>query len=429
MKQHPIHQIAHYIKQEKLLLPAGKVLVALSGGADSVALLRVLLSLGYDCEAAHCNFRLRGKESDRDEAFVRELCRGLHIPLHVTSFETSQYAKEKHISIEMAARELRYDWFAEIKKTSGASAIAVAHHKDDNAETLLLNLIRGTGINGLCGIRPKHGDIVRPLLCVSREEILNYLRYIKQEYVTDSTNMQDEYTRNKIRRHILPLMRDINPSITDSLVATGKYLSEAARIYHQSMEEGKARVSVAEGISIEALLREPSPRALLFEILHPLGFNPAQTEDVFRSLAGQSGKQFASEEWRVIKDRELLYMEKQGSGNDDVPPFRLVIKEQALSPEFVIPRDKRSACFDADRFTQPFTVRKVRQGDVFVPFGMEGKKLVSDYLTDRKFSLPRKEQQWALCSDEEIVWLIGERADNRFRVDDTTRKVVVVTLE
>ncbi|KAA6340080.1 tRNA(Ile)-lysidine synthase [termite gut metagenome] len=430
MRQQPIHQVAQYIKQEKLLLPAGKVLVALSGGADSVALLRILLSLGYDCEAAHCNFRLRGEESDRDEAFVRELCRELHIPLHVTSFETSQYAKEKRISIEMAARELRYDWFAEIKETSGASAIAVAHHKDDNAETLLLNLIRGTGISGLCGIRPKKGDIVRPLLCLSRDEITDYLRHIKQEYVTDSTNLQDDYTRNKIRLHILPLMREINPSIADSLVATGKYLSEVGCIYHKSMEESKARVLVAEGILIEALLREPSPRALLFEILHPLGFNSAQTEDVFMSLAGQSGKQFASKEWRVIKDRELLYIEKRGSSDEDVPPFRLVIKEQTLSPEFVIPRDKRSACFDADKITQPFTVRKVRQGDVFVPFGMEGTKLVSDYLTDRKFSLPRKEQQWALCvAGEEIVWLIGERTDDRFRVDDSTRRVIVVTLE
>ncbi|KAA6320554.1 tRNA(Ile)-lysidine synthase, partial [termite gut metagenome] len=249
-------------------------------------------------------------------------------------------------------------------------------------------------------------------------------------YVTDSTNLQDEYTRNKIRRHILPLMREINPSIADSLVATGKYLSEVGCIYHKSMEESKARVLVAEGILIEALLREPSPRALLFEILHPLGFNSAQTEDVFMSLAGQSGKQFASKEWRVIKDRELLYIEKQGSSNEDIPPFRLVIKEQTLSPEFVIPRDKRSACFDADKITQPFTVRKVRQGDVFVPFGMEGTKLVSDYLTDRKFSLLRKEQQWALCSaGEKIVWLIGERADNRFRVDDSTHRVIVVTLE
>jgi tRNA(Ile)-lysidine synthase len=328
----------------------------------------------------------------------------------------------------MAARELRYNWFAEIKETSGASAIAVAHHKDDNAETLLLHLIRGTGINGLCGIRPRNGDVVRPLLCLSHEEILNYLRLIGQGYVTDSTNMQDDYTRNKIRRHLLPLMREINPSITDTLVATGNYLSQAARIYHQCMEEGKARVGTAEEISIEALLREPSPRALLFEILYPLGFNPAQTEDVFRSLTGQSGKQFASKDWRVIKDRERLYIRKQ-SLPDDVPPFRLVIKEQALTPAFVIPRDKRSACFDADKVTQPFTVRKVRQGDVFVPFGMKGKKLVSDYLTDRKFSLPRKEQQWALCSGEEIAWLIGERAGNRFRMGDATRRVVVVTVE
>ncbi|KAA6343239.1 tRNA(Ile)-lysidine synthase [termite gut metagenome] len=423
-------QIAAFIEKEGLLPLAGKVLVALSGGADSVALLRVLLSLGYDCEAAHCNFRLRGEESDRDEDFVRKLCRELHISLHVTSFDTGRFAKEKHISIEMAARELRYHWFAEIKQTSGAYVIAVAHHKDDCAETLLLNLIRGTGIDGLRGIRPKNGDIIRPLLCVSREEIMNYLQHIKQEYVIDSTNLQDEYTRNRIRRHLLPLMQEINPSIANTLSSTGNYLSEVARVYHKSIEESKVRVWVEGGILIEALLREPSPRALLFEILRPLGFNSAQTEDVFISLTGQSGKQFTNGNWRIIKDRKLLHIEKQEDIHEDVSPFHFVIKEQMLTPEFVIPRDKHSACLDADKVMQPFTVRKVRQGDSFVPFGMKGRKLVSDYLTDRKFSLFQKEQQWVLCSGTEIAWLIGERIDNRFRVDNnTTNKVVVITIE
>jgi tRNA(Ile)-lysidine synthase len=422
-------QVAKYIEQEKIFTPAGKVLVALSGGADSVGLLRILLSLGYDCEAAHCNFHLRAKESDRDEVFVRKLCCELHIPLHVTSFETSRYAKEKHISIEMAARELRYNWFAEIKEISGTCAIAVAHHKDDNAETLLLNLIRGTGITGLQGIRPKSGDIVRPLLCISHTEITDYLKQIEQEYVTDSTNLQDEYIRNKIRLRLLPLMREMNPSISDTLVATGKYLSEVASVYNKSIDEGKSRVLVQEGILIDALLCELSPRALLFEILHPLGFNSTQMENIFVSLSGQSGKQFVSREWCVTKDRKLLYIEKREDINDDVPPFRLVVEEQVLTPELIIPRNSYSACFDTNKVIQPFAVRKIRRGDVFVPFGMKGRKLVSDYLTDKKFSLGQKKQQWALCSGEEIIWLIGERIDNRFRVDNTTQRVTIVTLE
>ncbi|KAA6349599.1 tRNA(Ile)-lysidine synthase [termite gut metagenome] len=422
-------QVAKYIEQEQLFSPTGKILVALSGGADSVGLLRILLSLGYDCEAAHCNFHLRAEESDRDEVFVRKLCGEWHIPIHVTSFETSRYAKEKRISIEMAARELRYNWFAEIKEISGTCAIAVAHHKDDRAETLLLNMIRGAGITGLQGIRPKNGDIVRPLLCVSRAEITDYLKQIKQEYVTDSTNLQDKYTRNKIRLHLLPLMREMNPSITDTLVATGNYLSEVASIYNQSIDEGKSRVLVKEGIWIDALLCELSPRALLFEILHPLGFNSTQMENIFLSLSGQSGKQFVSREWRVTKDRNLLYIEKREDINGNIPPFHLVVEEQILTPEFVIPQDRYSACFDANKVTQPFTVRRIRQGDVFVPFGMKGRKLVSDYLTNKKFSLGQKERQWALCSKGEIVWLIGDRIDNRFRVDDTTQRVTIVTLE
>jgi tRNA(Ile)-lysidine synthase len=224
-------------------------------------------------------------------------------------------------------------------------------------------------------------------------------------------------------------MREMNPSIADTLVATGNYLSEVASIYNKSMDEGKCRVLVKEGILIDALLCELSPRALLFEILHPLGFNSTQMENLFVSLSGQSGKQFISREWRVTKDRNLLYIEKREDRNSDVPPFHLVVEEKMLTPEFVIPQDRYSACFDANKVMQPFTVRRIRRGDVFVPFGMKGRKLVSDYLTDKKFSLGQKERQWALCSKGEIVWLIGERTDNRFRVDDTTQRVTIVTLE
>lgn len=205
-KSSTIHQ------SETAFMPTDKVIIALSGGADSVALLCLLQTLGYNCEAAHCNFHLRGKESDRDEAFVCQLCAKRQVPLHIVHFNTVRTAEERHISIEMAARELRYEWFEEIRRKSGANVIAVAHHRDDSVETLLLNLIRGTGINGLRGIRPKNEHIVRPLLCLDRKEIINYLNRTGQDYVTDSTNLQDEYTRNKIRLNLLPMMQEINPS-------------------------------------------------------------------------------------------------------------------------------------------------------------------------------------------------------------------------
>ena len=229
--------IQKYIEEKQLFTLHDKVLVALSGGADSVALLRVLLVLGYHCEAAHCNFHLRGEESDRDERFVNELCKGLGVTLHVTHFDTVAYASRHHVSIEMAAREMRYDWFEQLRKERGMAVIAVAHHRDDSVETFLLNLIRGAGINGLKGISPHNGCIVRPLLEVSRQDILDYLRCLRQGYVTDSTNLQDEYMRNKIRLNILPMLRELNPSVSESIAETSRRLTDVSLIYNKEIED------------------------------------------------------------------------------------------------------------------------------------------------------------------------------------------------
>ncbi|MDO4164260.1 MAG: tRNA lysidine(34) synthetase TilS [Bacteroides sp.] len=416
--------VRQYIEQEKLFVLRDKVLVALSGGADSVALLRLLLALGYTCEVAHCNFHLRGEESDRDEAFVRQLCEDRGVVLHVTHFDTARTAAERRISIEMAARELRYAWFEETRVCCGASVIAVAHHADDSVETFLLNLIRGTGINGLRGIRPKNGNIVRPLLCLSRQDILRYLQDLNQPYVTDSTNLQDEYTRNKIRLNLIPLLQEINPSVKDSIMQTARHLDDASLLYRKGIEDGRQRVCTGEGISIEKLLHEPAPETLLFEILSPLGFNAARVDDIFRSLSGQPGKVFSTPDWTLVKDRDYLLIEARKSPE---PPV-LDMEEQSLTTDFVIPRDKATACFDADKLRHPLSLRLCQVGDTFVPFGMKGQKKVSDYLTDRKFSLLQKQRQWVLCCGPDIVWLVGERTDNRFRVDADTRRVLLVRL-
>ncbi|WP_455972188.1 tRNA lysidine(34) synthetase TilS [Bacteroides congonensis] len=421
-------RIKQYIEKEDLFSSGSKILIALSGGADSVALLCILHAAGYPCEAAHCNFHLRGEESNRDEQFVRQLCKKYGIHLHTIDFDTTRYAAEKHISIEMAARELRYNWFEEIRNQCRADVVAVAHHQDDSVETILLNLIRGTGITGLLGIRPRNGVIVRPLLCINREEIMRYLQSIGQDYVTDSTNLEDEYTRNKIRLNLLPLMQTINPSVKNSLIETGNYLSDVATIYNRYIEEAKTRIATTEGIRICELVKEPAPEALLFEILHPLGFNSAQIKDIVHSLHGQSGKQFSSKEWRVIKDREFLLLEKIQSEDKEELPFQIIKEEKEYTSDFQIPRKKGTACFDADKLDGTISYRKWRTGDTFIPFGMKGKKKVSDYLTDRKFSISQKERQWVLCCGERIAWLIGERTDNRFRIDETTRRVVIYTI-
>lgn len=422
-----MQKVKEFIEKEDLFSKQDKILVALSGGADSVALTRILITLGYHCEAAHCNFELRGEESDRDEDFVRNFCRSLNIKCHSIHFETRRYAAQQSISIEMAARELRYNWFTKICEESDCQVVAVAHHKDDSVETMLLNLIRGTGINGLLGIRPKNGNVVRPLLCASRQEVVAYLHRMNQTYVTDSTNLEDEYTRNKIRLNILPLMEEINPSVKDGLVKTTSYLNDVSKVYQQAIKESVDRIFITpeKEISIEKLMNEPAPQALLFEVLSPLGFNSTQVEEVYGSLNGQPGKRFISSQWQVVKDRELLLIERVKTANDK--PL-ITFEEVLLTKEFVIPKDKNTACFDANKFKGVISIRKWEKGDYFIPFGMKGKKLVSDFMTDSKFSLLKKEQQWVLSCNDQIAWLIGERTDNRFRIDDSTQKVIIAKL-
>lgn len=426
-----IQKVAQFIKEKKLFTLKEKIIVALSGGADSVTLLRMLLDLGYTCEAAHCNFHLRGEESDRDEMFVRNLCDTLQVNIHVQHFPTSEIAAQRHISIEMAARELRYEWFEQLRTKQKADFIAVAHHKDDSIETFLLNLIRGTGFKGLLGIRPKNDKIVRPLLCLTRQEIIEYLQEIDQTYVTDSTNLQDEYLRNKIRLNLLPQLQTINPSIKESLTRTTEYLNDMAVLYNKGIEDGKKRVQTNGGLSITTLLQEPAPETLLFEILHPLGFNASQIKDVFQSLQGQAGKTFSNNTWRVIKDREILLIEPRGRNKNstDTPPFQYIIEEQDIPENFIVPHDKNIAFLDKDKLEGELHFRHWQQGDSFVPYGMTGRKKVSDYLTDKKYSVSRKEQQWVLCCGEQIAWLVGERTDNRYKIDAKTLRMIRVKID
>ena len=426
------YDVQKFIEEKKLFNLQDKILVALSGGADSVALLRVLLSLGYTCECAHCNFHLRGLESDRDEAFVRQLCEKQGIPLHVTHFDTSAYAKEHHISIEMAARELRYEWFEYIRKEIGASAIAVAHHRDDSVETFLLNLMRGAGINGLKGIPVKNGLIVRPLLSVSREDILDYLQAIHQDFVTDSTNMEDEYMRNKIRLNILPVMKEVNPSIMETIQETTFRFSEISNIYRQDRTEAIARKVISTSpdmfrISLADVLEDLAPLSLLHEVLFPKGFNASQIQDIYRSLSSsQSGKLFFSTEWEVLRDREYIWIKKKAPAQS-IPEIKM--EEVERTPSFVIPRDKHIACLDADKIKQPLTIRKWERGDKFVPLGMNGKKNVSDYLTDKKYSLFQKENQYVVCCGDDIVWLVNERTDHRYRITESTQRIMLIQIK
>lgn len=437
---------AHYIRQNALFTKENRLLVALSGGADSVALVHILIRLGYTCEAAHCNFHLRGSESDRDAAFVEQLCQQLGIRLHQTDFDTTGYASAQHLSIEMAARQLRYQWFDKVCKESGCTHVAVAHHRDDSVETLLLNLVRGTGIHGLQGIRPKNGNIVRPLLNADRSEIEHYLDSMKQPYVTDSTNLHDDYTRNKIRLNILPLMEEINPSVKQTIDTTAHHLREAGIIYDQAIAEATGRVFDGEVINIEGLMKELLPHHLLFTICQPYGFNASQVESMYAALNNdKTGQRFVSTTHEIVKDRKRLILrpiiqkEEQESHRVEELPWHLCLNNREsiqfdtheMSADFVIPKTKDKACVDKEKVQLPLTLRKVKRGDRFVPFGMNGKKLVSDYMTDRKFSHFQKEAQWVVTDAHgEIVWIVNERSDNRFRIlPQSTHEILVMTWE
>jgi tRNA(Ile)-lysidine synthase len=422
-------RVQQFIDDNTLFDRNDKVLVALSGGADSVALFRVLLALGYNCECARCNFHLRGEESDHDEAFVRAMCQEQKVVLHVTHFDTETYAREHRQSIEMAARELRYRWFEELRQECSAKVIAVAHHRDDSVETFLLNLIRGTGINGLKGIAAKNGYIVRPLLLESRDRIEDYLDAIGQDYVTDNTNLQDVYMRNKVRLNILPMMRELNPSVAESIFETSRRLAEVADIYNndraKTLNNKLKKVTENEfRIRIDDILRDTAPESLLHEVLELFGFKATQKNDVMRCMKGaQSGKRFYAQEWEALRDREMLIF-RHIEQADGVP--ELSIQEMEVESGFIVPKDKYVAYLDADKVKGELTIRRWQKGDKFVPFGMTGKKKVSDYLTDRKFSVFDKENQWVVCAGENIVWLVDERTDNRFRVTEKTRRVIVI---
>jgi tRNA(Ile)-lysidine synthase len=432
--------IQKYIHDNKLLSPHAKIIIGLSGGMDSMAMLDALTLLGYSCVAAHCNFHLRGGESNRDADFVKKWCESIEIPFVSTDFDTQKYAADKKISVEMAARALRYSRFEAIRRQYDAEAIVVAHHKDDSVETVLLNLVRGTGIKGLSGISPKKGHIVRPFLCVTRREIENYVGERELPFVFDSTNSEDIYTRNFIRLHIIPQLEALNPSVKDTIYRTSQNLAEAEKIYSSAVSTAKEKIFDGKKIDISTLQQTPSPMSVLFEILSPLGFNSSVIEDVNRSLGTHSGKVFFSDKHRLIKSRDYFLLDPLVDEQKNETPFYIEKTPQEIStPIHLIisiknmPVEiKKENCIlyaDTDKLTFPLELRKWQQGDWFIPFGMKGKKKVSDYFTDRKLDLKEKENTWLLVSGEKIVWIAGERSDNRFRVTSKTNSVLVIELK
>lgn len=433
-------KIHHFISRHDLLRRDGFYVVALSGGADSVALLYVLRSLGYRVSAAHCNFRLRGAESDRDENFCVSLCAELRVTLHRVHFDTAAYAELHKVSIEMAARELRYRYFEQLRQDVGADAVCVAHHRDDQVETVLLNLVRGTGIVGLQGMRPRHGHILRPLLAVGRHEIIDYLRCLRQTFVTDSTNLETDAMRNKLRIDVIPLLEEINPAVRENIIRMTENLGEVERMADEAVGQALQGIRRADGsLDLQALMALPSPLYVVWAVVEPMGFNRSQAVEMLGEREGRA--EWKSAQWVAVRDRARLHFFRREAWERELPvmripecgtyiyPFsperlrdeevgrgetRFRVVSKALLSTAAVDGSPRSATLDATKVKFPLVLRPAGEGDRFVPFGMKGSKLVSNFLTDRKVPLAERRAQLVLTdADGGILWVVGLRIDGR----------------
>ena len=414
-----------------------KILVAVSGGVDSMAMLHLLHDAGINIVAAHCNFKLRGDESDLDEDFVKTETAKLGVPCRVTHFDTSAYASLNGLSIQIAARELRYRRFHELAKQEKFDAIAIAHNRDDRIETLFINLARGTGIHGLASIRPRNGKIIRPLLFASRTEIEEYVKIRNIAFREDSSNATDKYARNHIRHNVIPGLEQFFPGMRQAIERSIEHFSEVELFYNNTIEHYKNKIVSAKDdliyIDLTALRESPSSPTLLYEILKPFGFSNSIAAEVLEEQ--RSGRQFFSATHRLVRDRQSLILQK----SDSKPSPAILIDEQCSSldfplrieidkfdryPEFTPDTAPNIACMDGDKLTYPLLLRKWEHGDKFRPLGMKNMKKLSDFFTDAKLSLIEKERCRVLVSDGQIAWIAGLRIDDRFKITDKTKKIV-----
>jgi len=419
-----------FLKEKKLLL-------AISGGIDSVVLAYLLKQLNYDISLAHCNFKLRGNESDGDEQFIRDFASKNDLELFVTSFDTESFAKDNKLSIQVAARQLRYIWFHQLLQENNLDCIVTAHHLDDNLETFLINFTRGTGLEGLTGIPVQNDKIVRPLLAFSREEIVEFASENKIEWREDSSNASDKYLRNKLRHDVVPILKSLNSSFLNSFQDTLKHLEQAKSLTEDaSVLVYKQVVTEKNGqkfFRLFDLKRLPNYEAYLFQWLQPFGFRA--WKDISNLTEAQSGKFILSDNYRLLKDRDFLILE-------EIPKEDSAIYEIEADAEISIPIQLKTETVseveksansteiyvDKEKLKFPLTIRKWQEGDYFCPAGIDGKKKISKYFKNEKMSLSDKENTWILLSDNEIVWIIGKRQDRRFYTENTTTPVLKIVL-
>lgn len=432
-----------YIEDQHLFNRESRLLLAVSGGGDSMAMLHLLCNEGYYCEVAHVNFQLRGDDSKRDADLVTSVCKNKKLVLHNKTVDTRQYATDHKLSVEMAAREIRYAFFEEIMNKHKLDCVVVAHHRNDVVETFFINLMRGTGLRGLSGIAPKNGRIVRPLLAVSHQELIAYLDERELDYCIDKTNFDTTILRNEIRHHIIPELEDKKPGFTEIMQRTIGRLRESESVVDAYIKEWKEQyVKEKAGdlfIPMSDLYASVSSSEILFHLLQPLGFSVAVIDELSNAVERRTGACYESGDYRLVIDRQNIIISKMVDYRDVysiergeaqvLQPLPLKMSYHKKDDTFVLKKDSLIALLDADLLTFPLTLRRWQEGDVFCPIGMRGKqKKVSDYFIDKKLSIPEKEKVWLLCSGKEIVWIVGYRLDERYKVTEETRSVLEIDI-
>ena len=439
-----LEQLQAYINRYNLIAEGDKLILALSGGIDSMVLAGLLLKSKVEFVAAHCNFHLRGEESDGDEKFVRDYAERNGIQCFVKHFETEKYAADNGISIEMAARDLRYDWFEQLRQQLGYDKIAVAHHADDQAETFFINLLRGAGLNGLKGMKPQNGVIIRPLLWVSREQIRKYAVENQILWREDHTNAESVYLRNKIRNQLLPAFDELQPEARQGLYKSLEHLSAENELYRELLQEKLGQIIEYNGdiqrIPHSAFLIQHSSFQLLFEWLRQYGFNTDQCHFIYDAIGTGVGHQYCSATHRLVIGRdELQLFEIKEDTNEEIQieigeeeillPVHLCFAKLEKTPDFVIDKSPNVAQLDFNKLKFPLTLRRWRHGDRFHPLGMKGSKLLSDFFVDQKFTEWQKRNVWLLISaNGDILWVLGHRIDDRFKVTESTKTIFLCRL-
>ena len=437
-------KFTQFILRNKLFLPHERILLAVSGGMDSVVMADLFEAAGYNFAIAHCNFKLRGSDSNGDEVFVGEVASRLGKKFYSESFDTIAFAKERGISIQMAARDLRYAWLENIREQHGFDWIATAHQSDDNTETILYNLTRGTGLKGLQGIPLKNGKIIRPLLNFCREEIEWYMKINSLAYREDLSNREDRYIRNKIRHRIIPLLKEINPSVNKSVQELSEITAKTYRLLDYFVSKDfSGQIHKKDGktyIPVNLLLEYPDREIIIYELLKDFGFQSPEIEDIALSLEKQPGRLFFSKDFVCVKDRDHLIISQKKSDEKteilihsdqkEIQSLQGLIRMRIVDIDEIpdLKTDSNTAYLDVSLLSFPLKLRNPADGDSFIPFGMSGKKKISDFLTDMKIPRTEKKNIWLLTSEDQIAWVVGFRIDNRFRVKKTTQKVLEIKL-